>query len=151
MTQHDDIETVKRAADAQRPPQNRAESHERARMNTEALAAEAERGYAPGGIIPAPTRVERERDRILAEAGRLISGDRERDYGSAVEDFTRTGKMWAAILGVDEVTAEQVAMCMTALKLGRLCNTPNHRDSWVDAIGYLALGGDISQMTGRYL
>lgn len=149
MTRHDDIEAVKRAADAQhhtrpRNPELVAPGEDHPLED----ALKAAEGWSPFNAHPRP---QRERDNLLAEAGRLISGDRERDYGSAVEDFTRTGKMWAAILGIEEVTAEQVAMCMTALKLGRLCNTPNHRDSWVDAIGYLALGGDISQMTGRYL
>lgn len=92
----------------------------------------------------------RERDHILNTAKRLISGDREQTYGTAIDDFTRTGKMWAAILGLEEVTAEQVALCMAALKIGRLCNTPNHADSWVDACGYLALGGDIAATDGRH-
>jgi len=102
--------------------------------------------YTPPG-----TRVLRERDHILNAAKRLISGDREASYGSAIDDFTRTGKIWAAILGLDEVTAEQVALCMAAVKIGRLCTTPNHSDSWVDACGYLALGGDIAAIDGRYL
>lgn len=97
------------------------------------------------------TRVRRTRDEILEEAARLISGDREDTYGSAIADFTRTGKMWAAILGVPEVTAEQVALCMAAVKIGRLCHTPNHPDSWVDACGYLALGGDIAATPDRYI
>jgi len=80
----------------------------------------------------------------------LVSGDRRATYGDALTDFTRTGRMWAAILGVDEVTPEQVALCMAALKLGRLCNTADHEDSWVDAIGYLALGGDIANQPGRH-
>lgn len=77
-------------------------------------------------------------------AKKLVGGDRRAIYGDAAEDFTRTGKMWAAILGLDEVTPEQVALCMAALKMGRLCNTVNHLDSWVDGIGYLALGGNIA-------
>lgn len=90
-------------------------------------------------------RVARPRDAILAEAGQLISGDREATYGSARSDFARTGKMWAAILGLpQDIPPEKVAMCMAALKIGRLCHSPGHTDSWVDACGYLALGGDIA-------
>lgn len=91
----------------------------------------------------------RERDQILDTAKSLISGDRQETYGDAADDFTRTGKMWAAILGVDTVTPEQVALCMAAVKIGRLCHTPTHRDSWIDACGYLALGGDIADATAR--
>ena len=90
-------------------------------------------------------RAVRPRDAILAEAGQLISGDREATYGSARSDFIRTGKMWAAILGLpQDIPPEKVAMCMAALKIGRLCHSPGHADSWVDACGYLALGGDIA-------
>lgn len=73
---------------------------------------------------------------ILDEAHKLVHGDRQKAYGHPREDFTRTGKMWAAILGLDEVTPEQVAMCMVALKLSRECNMPK-RDNRVDAAGYL--------------
>lgn len=93
----------------------------------------------------------RVRDIILAKAGELISGDRERDYGAAIDGFTRTGQLWAAILGVEEVSAEQVALMMAALKISRLCVTPNHQESWVDGVGYLALGGDIAATPDRYL
>lgn len=92
-------------------------------------------------------RVKRERDEILEEAARLISGDREDDYGSARDNFTRTGQMWAAILGADDITAEQVALMLAALKISRLAQNTGHRDSWVDLAGYAALGGDIAEET----
>lgn len=72
----------------------------------------------------------------LDVAKRLVHGARGEDYGRPIEDFSRTGRMWAAILGLDEVTAEQVAMCMVALKLSRECNRPKD-DNVDDAAGYL--------------
>ena len=72
---------------------------------------------------------------ILQEADRLVSSDRQNDYGHPIDDFTRTGKLWAAILGMDKVEPEQVGMCMVALKLSRLCNAYK-RDSAVDIAGY---------------
>lgn len=89
-------------------------------------------------------RVERERDRILAEAAKIISGDREDVYGSAADGFARTGQLWAAILGIESINATQVALMLAALKISRLCTTDGHRDSWVDAAGYVALGADIA-------
>lgn len=86
-----------------------------------------------------------ERDLILNNARMLISGDRKKTYGDAAKDFTRTGKMWAAVLGVEEVTPVQVALCMALVKIGRLCETEDHRDSWIDSCGYLALGGEIAK------
>jgi hypothetical protein len=72
---------------------------------------------------------------ILQEAQRLVHGDRGADYGHPIEDFTRTGRIWAAILGLDEVTAEQVALCMAALKISRECNR-HKRDNMTDLAGY---------------
>lgn len=85
------------------------------------------------------------RDQVLATAAGLISGDRHKDYGDASDDFTRTGKMWAEVLGVEKITPEQVALCMLLVKVSRLSNTPTHADSWVDICGYAALGGEIAQ------
>lgn len=73
---------------------------------------------------------------ILEEAEKLVSGPRGDDYGHPIQDFTRTGRMWAAILGLDEVGPEKVALCMTALKLSRETNRPK-RDNRVDAAGYM--------------
>jgi hypothetical protein len=101
--------------------------------------------YVPaGGALKGSSKHDNTHDGLINDANRIISGDRNAVYGDAGEDFTRTGKMWAAILGLDAVRPEQVALCMTALKIGRLCETPGHRDGWVDGIGYLALGGEIA-------
>ncbi len=72
---------------------------------------------------------------ILEEAQRLTTGDRQSDYGHPIDDFTRTGRMWGAILGIPDVTPEAVAMCMVAVKLSREVNKPK-RDNRVDACGY---------------
>jgi hypothetical protein len=83
------------------------------------------------------------RGKILATARDYISGDRDRDYGGARDNFTRIGRLWAEIFG-HPVTPEQVALCMNQVKVARLVNTPDHQDSWVDAAGYMALGGEIA-------
>ena len=72
---------------------------------------------------------------ILEEAQAHVYGDRQQAYGHPLDDFTRTGRMWAAILGVPEVTAEQVALCMVAVKISRECNAAK-RDNRVDGAGY---------------
>lgn len=73
---------------------------------------------------------------ILQEAQRLVHGDRQADYGHPIDDFSRTAKLWSAILGFP-VTAEQVGLCMCAVKISRLCNGLK-RDSLVDLAGYAA-------------
>lgn len=73
-------------------------------------------------------------DNILNEAENLIYGDRCKDYGSPLDDFSRTAKMWSGILGID-VTPQQIALCMICLKISRECNKPK-RDNWIDIAGY---------------
>lgn len=80
----------------------------------------------------------------LATAAALISGERHHTYGSALEDFTRTGRLWAALLGVDHIGPEKVALCMAALKMSRLCHSPGHNDSWIDLCGYAGLGAQVA-------
>lgn len=83
------------------------------------------------------------RETVLTTAEQLINGDRAKDYGDASENFQRIANLWAPILGV-EVTATDVALCLTQLKVARLITSPAHKDSWVDAAGYIALGGEIA-------
>jgi hypothetical protein len=73
---------------------------------------------------------------IDAEARRLVYGERAQTYGHPRGDFDRIAGIWAAILGVP-VSAEQVAIMMAGLKLARLADSPKHRDSQVDTIGYI--------------
>ena len=77
------------------------------------------------------------------------SGQRRSDYGDALQSFEDIATLWSVVLKVP-VSAEQVALCQALLKMGRLINKPNHVDSWVDGIGYFALGGAISQTPGRH-
>lgn len=73
---------------------------------------------------------------ILEEANSLVHGDRQAAYGHPIDDFSRTAKMWSAILGAP-VTPEQVGLCMCAVKISRQCNRPK-RDNMVDLAGYAA-------------
>ena len=65
--------------------------------------------------------------------------ERGESYGSMVDNHTRIAKLWSVILD-NYVTTEQVALCMIALKMSRLMETPNHDDSWQDILGYALVG-----------
>ena len=83
------------------------------------------------------------RSEILKEADRIINGDRQEAYGPPEKNFNRIAAGWSVILGQD-VSAEQVALCMAWLKIARLVNGP-HEDSYVDAAAYMALAAELSQ------
>lgn len=73
---------------------------------------------------------------ILEEAQRLVYGARQASYGHPKSDFSRTAKIWSAILGA-EVTASQVGLCMIGVKISRECNA-HKRDTVTDIAGYAA-------------
>ena len=80
---------------------------------------------------------ESARETILQEADRLVHGDRQGVYGHPFDDFSKTASLWSAVLGM-EVTPEQVALCMIMVKISRLMQSPDHRDTQVDVGGYIA-------------
>jgi len=71
-----------------------------------------------------------------------IIRERGEVYGDARDNFQDTADRWTVTMG-RKVTSEQVALCLADLKLARLRATPGHLDSIQDAIGYLALLGEI--------
>ena len=77
----------------------------------------------------------------LDEAGRLLSRDRNAVYGDALHDFRRIGEVWAAQLDLpNPLPPHTVAAMLCGMKLVRSQITPEHRDNWVDAAAYAALG-----------
>lgn len=75
---------------------------------------------------------------IAKEAEEIIYGDREATYGDPSKNLRIIASLWSAYLGT-EITATQVCDMMVLLKVARLKNTPHHRDSMVDIIGYTLL------------
>lgn len=96
------------------------------------------------------------RGSVLDEAKRLITGDRNAQYGAPGQDFTRTAAILTALgygksdeQGWCEVLeAHDVAMMMVGLKLSRLRHTPKKRDSWVDIAGYAGCGAEVAKADG---
>ena len=77
---------------------------------------------------------------ILDTAKRLTGGERQEDYGHPSDDFERAAQMWTAILGDklhegEKVTAEDIPLCMIAVKLARQAHR-HKRDNLVDIAGY---------------
>lgn len=78
---------------------------------------------------------------ILQEAEAAVYGPRQAIYGHPSDDFQRTARLWTAYLGPrcpQGVTSADVPMLMMLLKMARLMESPEHRDSCVDLAGYAA-------------
>jgi hypothetical protein len=77
---------------------------------------------------------------ILDEAKRLTGNDRNSDYGHPSDDFQRTARMWTGVLASklragEQITANEVPLCMIAVKLARQAHR-HKRDNLVDIAGY---------------
>jgi hypothetical protein len=95
------------------------------------------------GIVDTP-RVE-----ALYEAARLISSERNVHYGPPSENFERIAKLWSVILRID-VSMEDVAMCMVALKMARYASKSGYQpDTWVDIAGYAGCGYEVGSMESK--
>ena len=84
------------------------------------------------------------RKSILAEAEKCVCTDREEQYGSPESNFSLIARLWREYLDADKpITAHDVAMMMALLKIARIRTGRRTEDSYVDACGYLACGGEI--------
>ncbi len=72
---------------------------------------------------------------ITQEAESLVNGERRTDYGDMSESFKRIAGLWSAYLGF-HVDYLDVAKMMILLKVSRAKNN-NHRDSYVNIVGYV--------------
>jgi hypothetical protein len=86
---------------------------------------------------------------VLDEASGIVLGDRRKDYGTPLENHTRTADMVTAYLsnklrdGV-EITPEDVCMFNILQKVSRGANSITH-DTLVDIAGY-ALNIELCQV-----
>jgi hypothetical protein len=83
------------------------------------------------------------RGQILDTAKAYVTKDRADTHGDAESNFNLIALYWTAHLDTI-VTAHDVAVMMTLLKLARAKSNPAHADNWIDGCGYLACGGEIA-------
>ena len=83
------------------------------------------------------------RSEILDTAKQAVTVDRAATHGEAERNFDLIAEYWSAHLSVP-VSALDVAVMMTLLKLARIKGNPEHVDSYVDSCGYSAIAGEIA-------
>lgn len=94
--------------------------------------------YEPAGNLGSP------RASLLAEASRLITGDRNATYGEPTGDFKRSANAANAYgytgPGGREIQPHDIAILISLVKISRLMWSPTNQDSWTDLAGYAACG-----------
>lgn len=84
---------------------------------------------------------------ILEEAQRLVHGNRGADYGHPIVDYTRTGRMWGAILGIPDIDPRLCCLMMAAVKISREVNQ-HKRDNLTDLAGYAECASMVAERQG---
>jgi uncharacterized protein DUF6378 len=80
---------------------------------------------------------------ILAEADKIINGERNEQYGEAEDNFEAIARLWSAYLGAKSgLSGHDVAMLMILLKIART-NGRKKKDNYVDICGYAALAAKL--------
>tara|TARA_A100000172_G_C3018936_1_gene102454 strand:+ start:319 stop:588 length:270 start_codon:yes stop_codon:yes gene_type:complete len=81
-------------------------------------------------------------NQFLNQASVLVQGQREKDYGDKVENHSNIAKLWSAYLDIP-VTAHDVAILMSLLKVARTKLGAVSKDTYVDMSAYGAIAGEI--------
>ena len=85
-----------------------------------------------------------EREELLREAIRCVTGHRVDEHGKPEDNFKKIAKLWQAYNG-HEYTAHDVAMMMALLKVARIRTGHGGKDSYIDLAGYAACAGEMAQ------
>lgn len=87
-------------------------------------------------------------ERLLQQALRVFE-ERRVEYGSPERNLSAVAKRWSLVLG-QEVSEQDVALCLLELKLARLAFQPAHIDSIIDVAGYAAVLAELIPAPGGY-
>ncbi len=79
---------------------------------------------------------------FLDKANVLVKGQREIDYGDKIKNHSNIAKLWSAYLDTP-VTAHDVAILMTLLKVARTKLGQVSEDTYIDMSAYGAIAGEI--------
>ena len=99
---------------------------------------------APVAPTDTPTDTPTTRAEILDAAKKIVTGDREKQYGSPEDNFDVIARLWTTYAG-HSFTSVDVAVMMALLKVARIKTGHYKTDSYVDACGYLACAAEIAE------
>jgi hypothetical protein len=92
-----------------------------------------------------------ERQRILEEAIKCVTRDRNASYGSPEDNFNHIADLWNAQLksrlGEFKFTALDVAVMFCLMKIARIRTSPDKDDNYIDLAGYAACAADCATPT----
>lgn len=91
----------------------------------------------------APTDTPTTRAEILDAAKEIVTGDREKQYGKPEDNFADIAEFWTTYTGCP-ISAEDVAIMMTLLKIARIRSGNYKADSFVDLCGYASIAAEIA-------
>ena len=97
------------------------------------------------------SKIEMIRAEILDTAKKIVTTDRNAQYGEPEDNFDTIASLWNAYLVGKHsdgavITAKDVALMMVLFKVGRiLTSTTVKEDSYIDAAGYIACGYECAQ------
>jgi len=83
------------------------------------------------------------RAEILDTAKTYVTKDRNTTHGNPENSFGIIAAYWSAHINKN-ITAADVAVMMTLLKLARIKTNAANEDNWIDGAGYLACGGELA-------
>ena len=73
-----------------------------------------------------------------------ILEERQQIHGDALTNFIAIGRMWGALLQIEDIPPHVVALMYDAGKSVRCVANPNHEDNWLDKAGYTQHGMEIA-------
>lgn len=84
------------------------------------------------------------RQETLETAIKTITQDRQNQYGAPENSFAEIAKLWSVYLDVP-LTAHDVAMLMSLLKIARIKTGEFKPDNYIDLAGYAACACEITK------
>lgn len=78
---------------------------------------------------------EQSREEFLKEVMEVVCQDRDTQYGNPEDSFNIIARYWSIYLG-KQISPKDVSALMILLKIARIQQNTEHKDSWLDVAGY---------------